>query len=56
MEKNVYIAPECVVMELETEQMIAASFDVNAANKESVNVMGTNTRRGEWGDLWSDGR
>ena len=54
MKKNFYIAPKCFVLELETVQMIAASFDVNAGSKENVSVMGTNTRRGEWGNLWSE--
>ena len=54
MEKNVYIVPECLVVELETVQMIAASVELNAGSKESVSVMGANTRRGEWGNLWSE--
>ena len=54
MEKNIYIVPECLVVELETIQMIAASFDVNAGSKDGVDAMGANYRRGEWGNLWSD--
>ena len=54
MKKNSYIAPQCFVVELGAMNMIAASIGVNASSKDGVNVMGTNTRRGEWGNLWSD--
>ena len=54
MEKNVYIAPECLVVELDTIQMIAASLEMNVGSKEGVESMGVNSRRGEWGNLWSD--
>ena len=54
MKKNSYIAPQCFVVELGAMNMIAASIGVNASSKDGVNMMGTNTRRGEWGNLWSD--
>ena len=54
MKKKSYAAPQCVVVELGAMNMIAASIGVNASSKDGVNVMGTNTRRGEWGNLWSE--
>ena len=54
MKKKSYVAPECFVVELETTSMISASFDVLAGSKDGVNNMGSNSRRGEWGNLWSD--
>lgn len=54
MNKKPYVAPESFVVELDAIEMIAASFDVNAGSKDGVNEMGSNQRRGEWGNLWSD--
>ena len=54
MEKKFYAAPQCLVVEFDAMSMIAASIDVNASSKDGVNEMGVNTRRGEWGNLWSD--
>lgn len=54
MEKRSYVAPESVVVELETANLIAASFDIAAGSKDGVNNMGSNNRRGEWGNLWVD--
>lgn len=54
MERKFYFAPQCFVVELGAMNMIAASIGVNASSKDGVNVMGSNHRRGEWGNLWSD--
>ena len=57
MKKKEYIAPNCEVMELETVNMFAGSFDVKPGETEEEendpNQM-SNRHRGQWGDLWAD--
>ena len=54
MKKKSYVAPDCFFVELETTSMISARFDVLTGSKDGVSNMGSNNRRGEWGDLWAD--
>ena len=50
MKKKVYIAPECFVVEFETEvSMMAVSFE--PGDDDEV-ITHTNSHRGEWGNLW----
>ena len=57
MEKKEYIAPECEIVEMETVNMIANSFDTPIEGTEDENdsgSLGSNRHRGEWGNLWSN--
>ena len=54
MEKKPYIAPQSLVVELDVIEMIASSFDIATGSKDGIESMGANSRRGEWGNLWSD--
>ena len=54
MEKKEYITPETEVIELEPTSMIAASIGVSDETTDDGAVM-SNGRRGNWGDLWSQG-
>ena len=56
MDKKPYVAPQSLIVELDTVSIISASFDIVANSKDGVDEMGANHRRGEWGDLWSDSR
>ena len=54
MEKKVYIAPECEVVEVDLVSMIAGSvIDVTPGEDDDF-VLESNRHRGEWGNLWSD--
>ena len=54
MEKKVYTAPECLVVEMELVNMIAGSvIEVEPGNGDDF-VLESNRHRGEWGNLWSD--
>lgn len=59
MEKKEYIAPECLVVELEMVNMIAGSVtegvdpDEDWTEEGGGTDMGANRHRGEWGDLWA---
>lgn len=53
MKKKVYIAPECFVIELETEvSLMAVSFEPEDDDDEVITH--TNRKRGEWGNLWGE--
>ena len=55
MEKKKYVAPECVVVELEGPvYMQSGSFDEGYGETETGGGtdMGSNRHRGEWGNLW----
>ena len=58
MEKKEYIAPECEIVEMETVNMIANSFDTPIDGTEEgendSGSVGSNRHRGEWGNLWSN--
>lgn len=58
MEKKKYITPECEIVEMETVNMIANSFDKPIEGTEEdendSGSVGSNRHRGEWGNLWSD--
>ena len=56
MEKKKYIAPECIVIEMEPETLIAASgeLDLGYGGSEDDVELQSNRHRGEWGNLWSD--
>ena len=57
MEKKEYIAPECEIVEMETVNMIANSFDEKPGGEVEEgggDDMGANRHRGEWGNLWSN--
>lgn len=59
MKKKEYIAPECLVVEVEMINMIAGSVKEEIGGNDSeigdndVNDFGANRHRGEWGDLWA---
>jgi hypothetical protein len=54
MEKNVYTAPECLVIEMELVSMIAGSvIEVKPGEGDDFELE-SNRHRGEWGNLWSD--
>ena len=56
MEKKVYTAPECLVVEMELVNMIAGSvIEVEPGNGDDF-VLESNRHRGEWGNLWSKGQ
>lgn len=52
MEKKEYIAPECVVVEMEIINMIATSIPVGEDKPNSDPEDMANRHRGEWGNLW----
>lgn len=54
MEKRIYIAPECEVVEMETVTVIAGSTPEVGEDKETGGGDDTaaNRHRGEWGNLW----
>lgn len=53
MENKKYIAPQMEVIEIETEQMLAASAeDIPVVGGEGPEIL-SNGRRGKWGDLWA---
>ena len=59
MKKKEYIAPECLVVEVEMVNMIAGSVtegvnpDKDWTEEGGGTDMGSNRHRGEWGDLWA---
>lgn len=54
MKKKIYTAPECLVVEIETVNMMAVSFPVGEDKPENDPEDMSNRRRGEWGSLWND--
>ena len=54
MEKKVYTAPECLVVEMELVNMIAGSVIEVEPGKGDDFVLESNRHRGEWGNLWSN--
>ena len=56
MEKNIYIAPECEVVEMETMPLMVVVSNTNETDESDPDDMGANRYRprGEWGNLWSD--
>ena len=56
MNKKVYIAPVCEVVEMELEsQILSASNDITFKPGEDDDEVEshTNRHRGEWGNLWN---
>ena len=53
--KQNYIKPEVTVEEIAVESMLAASTDRIPVGGSEIKPSATNGRRGEWGDLWTDG-
>ena len=59
MKKKEYIAPECLVVEVEMVNMIAGSVtegmnpDDDWIGEGGGTDMNSNRHRGEWGDLWA---
>ena len=56
-EKNVYVAPNCAVVEMEgAVYMLAGSFTEGSGDitTNDPNDQGANRHRGEWGNLWSN--
>ena len=52
MEKKKYVAPECVVVELEGPvYMQSGSFEEKPGTGDDFELEG-NRHRGEWGNLW----
>ena len=62
MKKKEYIAPECLVVEVEMVNMIAGSVtegmnpDDDWIGEGGGADMNSNRHRGEWGDLWAGRR
>lgn len=56
MEKKEYIVPVCEVIELETLSMLAGSPNKDFEGEEGDIELQTNRYRGEWGNLWNDGK
>ena len=59
MEKKLYIAPACIIVEVSIESaMLSASNPAYATfdniGEEGEITLNSNRRRGQWGDLWSD--
>ena len=54
MEKKQYVAPECVVVELETSVSILSGSEEKPGlgTGDDFELEG-NRHRGEWGDLWA---
>lgn len=51
MKKELYVKPEIVVVELEPEMVLAASFEIgDDANNSTADAQGR--RGGGWGSLW----
>ena len=57
MEKKKYVAPECVVVELETSVSILSGSEEKPGlgTGDDFELEG-NRHRGEWGDLWAGRR
>ena len=53
--KQNYIKPEVTVEEIAVESMLAASTDRIPVGGSEIKPSAANGRRGEWGDLWTDG-
>ena len=54
MEKKMYIAPSCEVVEMEIVSMIAGSIDVGVGDDiDNGSTQDANKYRGEWGNLWN---
>lgn len=54
MEKKEYIAPMCVVIEMESVSMIACSGIETKPGEGDDFELESNRHRGEWGNLWGD--
>lgn len=57
MERKLYIAPECEVIEMDLVNMIAASTggpEIDVEGDRDEIELGSNRHRGEWGNLWSN--
>ena len=52
MEKKKYIAPECVVVEVEAVSVLAVSVPIGDDKPENDIEDMANRHRGEWGNLW----
>lgn len=56
MNKKAYITPECLVVEIETANMLALSLPhEDKIEEDDSSDMGANRHRGEWGNLWGRG-
>lgn len=55
--KKIYESPLAVEVKLESEQMLAMSFEIKDPSKEvNTEDLGgqlSNRNRGEWGNLWA---
>lgn len=53
--KSNYLKPEMELCEIELESIIATSLTSNGTfNDEDGMTIGSKSRRGTWGDLWSE--
>jgi hypothetical protein len=55
--KKTYIVPKVQILDYQSAQMIASSMGVYSSttvNTEEEGVQLGNSRRGSWGDLWSE--
>ena len=55
METKKYVAPECVVVELETSvSILSGSEEKPELGTDDNFELEGNRHRGEWGNLWAD--
>lgn len=54
--KKTYIVPKVQILDYQSSQMIASSMGLysTTVNTEEEGVQLGNSRRGSWGDLWSE--
>jgi hypothetical protein len=52
--KTTYIKPNIKVKNIQIQSMLAASEKLNYGAGDSANNAESNSRRGRWGDLWSN--
>ena len=55
MKKKEYMTPTCEVIEMETVNMCALSFNPDGEEGENDPGNMSNRHRGEWGNLWGRG-
>ena len=55
MAKQIYVAPEMVVLDIESAEMLAVSSIEHTTDKADNNYEAlSNDRRGSWGNLWRE--
>lgn len=59
MEKKMYIAPACIIVEVSIKNAMLSASNPASANFDNIGeeeeiTLNSNRRRGQWGDLWSE--